>query len=205
MVFLSASAQDVITKNDGSTILSKVVSISDFEVSYKSYSNLDGPTYILSKSDVNYITYANGSTEYFGSRIAVNNYGDSTTTDAQLINIYSQKGSSYHDKIALIGGVIILVGCSAVGIIPAFTNQDNIFENGHWVGPLCGVVLGSAWYTVWKIKANHTKQESYISSAPIFEQEYQIGNNTRLTASVNTLSDYRLNSRALGLGVRLKF
>jgi hypothetical protein len=203
--FLSAGAQDVITKNDGSTILSKVVSITDIEVSYKSYSNLDGPTYILNKSDINYITYANGSTEYFGSRIAVNNYGATTTTDAQLLQFKNFDKADHYNKIAIIGGLAIFGACAAAGVLAAALSQDIYFKYSFVAGAAGGIVLGGAWYAVWKTKANHAKQESYISSAPILEQEYPIGNNTRLTAGMDVLSDYRLNNKALGLGVRLKF
>ena len=47
------SAQDVIVKKDGSTILSKVMEVGSTEVKYKKYSNLDGPLYTISKSGRN--------------------------------------------------------------------------------------------------------------------------------------------------------
>ena len=62
-----ASAQDVIVKNDGSTILSKVLEITSTEVKYKKFSNLEGPTYSLTKTDVQAINYENGEKDTFTS------------------------------------------------------------------------------------------------------------------------------------------
>ena len=44
-VAINASAQDVIVKKDGSTILSKVLEVSSTDIKYKKFSNPDGPTY----------------------------------------------------------------------------------------------------------------------------------------------------------------
>lgn len=60
-----AKAQDVIVKKDNSTILSKVTRISETEIEYKKWSNLDGPTYIIKKADVVRINYENGDTDVF--------------------------------------------------------------------------------------------------------------------------------------------
>jgi hypothetical protein len=204
--FINAYAQDVITKNDGSTILSKVISISDSEVSYKSYSNIDGPTYILSKSDINYITYANGSTEYFGSRVAVNNYGGTTYSDAQLLNMQGQLNSraAHYNKIALIGGLTIFGGCTIAGIL-ASTVIDSSIKEWLYVGPLGGLVLGAAWYTTFKVMSNHAKQQDNIAASPLLEQDIITTGNSRLTASMDVLSDLQLNSKALGIGLRFNF
>jgi hypothetical protein len=206
---LSTYAQDVITKNDGSTILSKVVSISDSEISYKSSSNINGPTYIVSKSDINYITYSNGTTEYFGSRLAVNDYGATTYTDAQLINIYNslhKNSPNYYNKRAIVGGLIIFGVCTVAGAIPTITGGYNISDFWHPYFPLGGVALGATWYFIWKNKANQAKrQESYISAAPVFEQNILTCSNANLTAGMDVLSDCQSSGKALGFGVRLNF
>lgn len=58
-------AQDVIVKRDGSTILSKVTKIGTTEVEYKKFSNQNGPTYSILKSDILSINYENGEKETF--------------------------------------------------------------------------------------------------------------------------------------------
>ena len=45
-------AQDVIVKRDGSTILSKVLEVNTSEIKYKKFSNQDGPTYTINKSEI---------------------------------------------------------------------------------------------------------------------------------------------------------
>lgn len=57
------SAQDVIVKKDGTTILSKVVEVGSSEIKYKKHSHQDGPTYSLSASEILSINYENGEKE----------------------------------------------------------------------------------------------------------------------------------------------
>lgn len=60
-------AQDIIVKNDGSTIISKVLEVGTNEIKYKKYSNQDGPLYSIAKADVLSINYENGEKELFGN------------------------------------------------------------------------------------------------------------------------------------------
>jgi len=58
-------AQDVIVKKDQSTVMSKVLEITNTEIKYKKWSNQDGPTYSISRTDVVSINYENGEVEVF--------------------------------------------------------------------------------------------------------------------------------------------
>lgn len=60
-----ASAQDVIVKKDGSTVLTKVLEISTTDIKYKKFSNQNGPTYTIEKSSVMSINYENGDKDLF--------------------------------------------------------------------------------------------------------------------------------------------
>lgn len=62
---IAAQAQDVIVKHDGSTILSKVTEIGTTEVKYKKFSNQNGPTYTILKTDIQAINYENGDKDTF--------------------------------------------------------------------------------------------------------------------------------------------
>ena len=67
-------AQDVIVKKDNSTILSKVTKVSQTEIEYKKWSNLDGPIYIVPISEVLRINYENGEyDEFVGEQMEANN------------------------------------------------------------------------------------------------------------------------------------
>ena len=58
-------SQDVIIMKDGEEYIGKVISINDDEVSYKKYSNPDGPIYNKKISDIFMIKYENGEKEVF--------------------------------------------------------------------------------------------------------------------------------------------
>ena len=58
-------AQDVIVKKDQTTIMSKVLEITSTVIKYKKWSNQDGPTYSIDKSEVLSINFENGEVEYF--------------------------------------------------------------------------------------------------------------------------------------------
>lgn len=60
-------AQDVIYTNSGNKIEAKVLEINTASVKYKDHNNLDGPTYVINKSDVVLIKYTNGMTEVINS------------------------------------------------------------------------------------------------------------------------------------------
>lgn len=64
-IALNVSAQDVIVKKDGSTILSKVLEVSQNEIKYKRFSNIEGPTYTIDKSNLFSINYENGDMDSF--------------------------------------------------------------------------------------------------------------------------------------------
>lgn len=56
-------AQDVIYTTSGNKINAKIVEISTNEIKYKSFSNIDGPNYVIYSSDVVLINFENGTTQ----------------------------------------------------------------------------------------------------------------------------------------------
>lgn len=65
LISFMANAQDVIVKKDGSTILSKVLEVNPSDIKYKKFSNQNGPTYTIDKSEVMSINYENGEKDVF--------------------------------------------------------------------------------------------------------------------------------------------
>ena len=63
-------SQDVITKKDGIDINAKITEITINEVKYKKHSNLEGPSYTISKNEILMIRYENGEKEIFNSNIS---------------------------------------------------------------------------------------------------------------------------------------
>ena len=67
MCLVNIHAQDVIVKKDGSTILSKVLEVNTADIKYKKFSNQNGPTYTISKSEILSINYENGEKDDFST------------------------------------------------------------------------------------------------------------------------------------------
>jgi len=61
----SISAQDVIVKKDGSTVVCRVVEVTATEITYKKWEDLKGSNYVMDKSLVSTINYESGRKETF--------------------------------------------------------------------------------------------------------------------------------------------
>ena len=59
----SVYSQDVITKLNGDDINAKIIEITQTEIKYKKFDNLEGPIYTLPINDVFLIKYENGNKE----------------------------------------------------------------------------------------------------------------------------------------------
>lgn len=104
MISLPISAQDVIVKKNGSTILSKVMEINSSDVKYKKHSNLNGPTYTIAKSELLSINYENGEKDVFDdsninlatdvsevTQVLIDKPGD--FRNQELLNLYNREYS----------------------------------------------------------------------------------------------------------------
>lgn len=101
----SIFAQDVIVKKDRTTILSKVLEVNMSDIKYKKYSNLNGPVYTITKSDLQSINYENGEMDVFDesncesttamddvsatTQRLINKLGDAR--NQELINLYNRQ------------------------------------------------------------------------------------------------------------------
>lgn len=54
-------------RKDNTHIEARVLEITESQVKYRRFSNLDGPIYTINKSELAVIIYTNGETELFGS------------------------------------------------------------------------------------------------------------------------------------------
>ncbi|MDF2451792.1 MAG: hypothetical protein K0S26_1296 [Bacteroidota bacterium] len=63
-------AQDIIYTTGGNKLQAKVLEINPTNIKYKDHSNLEGPTYVIIKTDVVLIKYSNGITEVINSNPA---------------------------------------------------------------------------------------------------------------------------------------
>lgn len=62
---LTIYSQDLITKRNGDEIKAKVIEVGTDEVKFKKFDNIDGPLFVVKKSEIIFIKYENGSKEIF--------------------------------------------------------------------------------------------------------------------------------------------
>ena len=65
-----SKAQDSLIMKSGEVIQAKVIEINTAEVKYKKIDNLDGPTYVVLKTNLEIIKYENGTREDFSALIS---------------------------------------------------------------------------------------------------------------------------------------
>ncbi|MDD4068192.1 MAG: hypothetical protein PHV65_04865, partial [Bacteroidales bacterium] len=72
----SIYAQDIITTRVGDEIQAKIIEIGANEIKYKKWTNQEGPTYTLTKTEMFMVKYQNGEKEVFNQN---NNYSNQET------------------------------------------------------------------------------------------------------------------------------
>ena len=220
----SAFAQDVIVKNDGSTVLCRIVEVNSSEVVYKKWNNLNGSNYVMNRSDVANINYENGKKENVSSNgtnlytPGNQNSGAQQYNDRALLaidkasDIPSQlKKAKTQKLVGWIGGGILVAGG---GLILAILNStEEYYGYGYYddvanvpaiiAGSAC-VVGGAAWTYFWTKSARHIKQRCYENYS-LYQQEFKFSNGSSLMTGVDVIRDNMNGSKAFGLGLRYNF
>lgn len=70
---VASQAQDLIATKRGENIQARILEISTTEVKYKRYGNLDGPIFIINKSEVEMVCFENGEIDIFEAEPALLN------------------------------------------------------------------------------------------------------------------------------------
>lgn len=214
--FLTVSAQDVIVKTDGSTVLCRIVETNGNEIIYLKWADLEGPRYAMERSQVSSINYQDGrqervneqTTNYYspGNQQTGNwNYNDNALMSLDKTTDYMKRAK----KLKIIGwsvGVPLVVIGTALLVMNS-TSEDFIFGSDDVY--VCGGILisgGAATLTGCLIRANQLKKKAKeLSCAPIIQHEFELGNGTSLSAGVDLLRDNQFNNTAVGLGVTFNF
>lgn len=74
-LFFSSHAQDIIVFKKGEELKTKVLEVGTKEIKYKKFDNLDGPIFIVKRSEVIMIKYANGTKDSLTFVRHVNSHG----------------------------------------------------------------------------------------------------------------------------------
>lgn len=143
---ITCRAQDMITKKDGTDIKAKITEVGHADVKYKKWDNLNGPEYVMAKTDILIIRYQNGQKEIFNNEpgvVASTTVAPPQALDVKTVSVtpvvngpvnFSELGKMHADKYyrgyrnpffgSMIGsaiggplfGLITPISCTAGGV-----------------------------------------------------------------------------------------
>lgn len=227
MLFLcsmSVWAQDVIVKKDGSTVVCRILEVTKTEVIYKKWSDLQGSNYIVNQKDLTAIHHENGTKTTFDAAPAVPAEtappaNAQPMTDAELLKMAGvQDGTLQHEMIRkakrlkkvgwIVGGSMFAIGgaLTIAGGADLF-DSDAGFLLGCSAGPIL-VVGGIITTTSCLVRAKNLKKKAspfFVSSAPLFQQDFKLKNGTTLSPSLDILKDNTQRNTTFGVGLTYNF
>ena len=208
----SVCAQDVIVKKDGSTVICRIVELNATEIVYKKWSDLNGSNYIMDRSLASAINYENGRRETFGevqSQYQPHNQNDGVQqyNDRALLKMDADfSGDAKKIKtlktICWTVGPVLTIGGAGLMWLGLDLDHDN-----SGVIPFCigaGLVVGGITCSTSCLMSIHRKK-SALASIPLYQQHYNLGNNSSLTADIDMFRDLTNGTNTLGLGIRYNF
>ena len=207
-------AQDVIVKKDGSTILSKVLEVGENEVKYKRFDNLNGPTYTISKSELQAINYQNGAKDTFSTpkreenRYLPNNQNDGVQqyNDRALLALDRANHNPYKKaknlkKIGWIsGGTLVGIGSILLIVGLSSDDDDSVIVGSAMTG--AGVISTSI---LWSLSHHYKKRDNSIIVSSIYQKDLKFSNGSAISLAADLLSDRTNKNNTIGLGLRYNF
>lgn len=202
-------AQDVIVKKDGSTILSKVIEIGSTEVKYKKFSNQDGPTYSVLKSEIQTINYENGEKESYNELPQQQkefNYLNETRNSDNNVSVRNrfEADNLYREARALKTWSWVCVVLGAGGAVTSlFLNEENKTVSDICLyGGLAVCIVGGG--TLMGLGQKKKREAESLLTSTIINYDIKVGKYT-ISPSVNLLSSTQTHKTNLGLGFKLQF
>ena len=208
---VGVSAQDVIVKKDGSTIVCRVVELTSSEIVYKKWSDLNGSNYVMNRADASAINYQNGKKVNLSEATNLyqphnQNDGVQQYNDRALLKLDAAINKPYRRTATAVRIVGWGIGAVAVGTGIYFL----AFAEGHshYKGMGAAIATGGvAWTTGSILLANYlAKKGRTIESASIYQYNLNFSNGSSLSAGIDMLSDHSTTEdKTLGLGLRYNF
>lgn len=210
----SVSAQDVIVKKDGSMVNCRVVELTESEIVYKKWSDLNGSNYVMERSAASAINYQNGkkvnlseATNLYkpnNQNDGVQQYNDRALLDMDYTNQIIDKKIK---KLRTWGWISGIAGvCIGAAIACTLSIDDGVDGSDFFIA---GVLAagGIATSTCCFISAHKKEKqaEMYLQSSSLYHYNFKFGNGSTLSAGINMLNDRTTNNNTLGLGIRYNF
>lgn len=215
---MTAAAQDVIAKNNKQIIKCRIVEVTDDEVSYNKWEDLNGRTYVLNKADVFSIERDENIDAKIAEMAGTNAPATFVETsssqvddeylkmlDAQRHPFYKPQLNPYEKRLKRLKWTAI--GTTAVAFIGITTGSIMACTIGYHGWAFLSSVPFATTAIATGIKYGREKRlyERNIHSASFYEQGYTFKNGTRFSASTDLLRDSRTNQTAIGLGFHYNF
>ena len=174
-------AQDVIVTKDSKRINAKVEEVNVDNIKYRNFDNLEGPTYVLPKSDILSILYQNGQVETFGAenqerkkndqKIQVNSFNTKPSMRTGDPLLYRQYKTGKRMKFAGITLTGLGVASGAIGLELLVNSQDTRSGVCFFVGGIGAVAGGICLFTSGHRKKSNalTQYYSLQPSVPHFQ------------------------------------
>ena len=215
---MSVSAQDVIVKKDGSTVVCRVVDVTATEITYKKWSDLNGSNYIMDKSLAAAINYESGKKETFSQTESLykpdnQNDGERAMNDKALLRLDAAVNNPYKKvktlkTIGWIGGGLLLAAGSVFLSGSNLTDEVWALDKQEATLYACiGVGSSIIWTTSFLIAANSTKKkiDNQMLYSTIYQYDIPFPNGSSLSLGADMLSDRTLGTNTVGLGLRYNF
>ena len=215
----SVSAQDVIVKKDGSTIVCRVVELTSTEITYKKWSYLNGSNYVMNRADASAINYENGKKVNLSEATNLytpnnQNDGNRQVNDNTLLNIdYATQNPHALKKAKVLKTTGWIVGAISVCIgtpllIKGFSSNKGS-SHDFWtyggIGAGCYVLGAICTYSCVKSAYRIEDRVSRLQSRTIIQNSINFNDGSFLVTSIDMFNDNITGNHALGLGLRYNF
>lgn len=153
-------SQDIITKNSGEDIQTKILEVTTTEVKYKKFDNQNGPIYTILKSDVRMVRYENGAKDIFNEKKKNETVSTTSQSSGDLFVQGQRDASRYYRgyKGAGIGTLITGLVSPLVGLIPAITCSSTQPKEINLNYPNADLMKNSDYYNGYTQKSKKIKQ-----------------------------------------------
>ena len=220
-----ASAQDVIVKKDGSTVVCRVEKVSETDVTYKLWSDLKGSSFVMDKSLVSAINYEIGKKETFSETTSLytpnnQNNGVQALNDNALLNLdksldYRNSSEYKYKKIKRLktwgwigGGALAAVGIPFVAI--ALKNNSNYHKGIEvgYIGAGAGLIAAGIGVTTTCLVIAHKqrkKLDAALGTSSLYRYDIPFSNGSQLSVGADMLHDRIMDKRTVGLGLSYNF
>lgn len=213
----SVSAQDVIVKKDGSTVVCRIVEVTATEITYKKWSDLNGSNYVMDRSLASAINYENGKKVNLSETTNLyrpNNQNDGTQqyNDRALLEMDAMNAQNNNknlrkriirNTLRWTGGIIFaLSGVGAFATIPSATSDEKVSKV---VGGLICEGVG-----VWLIASaishqKHIREFDPQINSTLYSYDVRLTDSSSLSFSAEMISDHIIGNKTLGLGLYYNF